>query len=85
MAKLPDGINWNNEIPGLHPYVAGALFAKSFSNSSRKELFAEIYQSKDQVVAEKLRRYFPHSSGLIEAKLKNESIDRFPSDGIPTV
>ena len=85
MAKLPDGINWNNEIPGLHPYVAGALFAKSFSSSSRKELFAEIYQSKDQVVAEKLRRYFPHSSGLIEAKLKNESIDRFPSDGIPTV
>lgn len=85
LASLPGDKNWRTEIPTVHPYVMSALIGRQFSSYSRKELFADMYQSDDSDVATKLRKYFPNTATLVDSRLNKEGIERFPQRAIPTV
>lgn len=80
MADLNPDTDWQKEIPGLHPYVLNALNRGSFTDYSTKELFAELYQSADSDTAMKLREHLPHTGALVDQKLMQEKIDRFPQE-----
>ena len=87
LKALPDGVDWSQEIPTLHPYVLSAMTRGSFNDLSYPELFADIYQTDDQDIAVKLRKYFPETTKLIERKLDEYGIERFPvkENDIPSV
>ena len=69
-------VDWQKELPTVHLFIMSGLHTGSFNESARKELFAELYQSGDVAMADKLRQYFPHTGGLVDKTLKEQGLSR---------
>jgi hypothetical protein len=79
LKKLPQVEDWNTVIPNLHLFVRAGLNSGKLIESSRKELFADLYQNGNKQLADDLRHYFPETAGVVDAELKGKGIERFPN------
>jgi len=69
-------VDWQKALPTVHVFVMSGLDRGSLDEGARKELFAELYQSGDAVMADKLRSYFPRTASLVDKTLQEQGIGR---------
>ena len=77
MSALSTDTDWNKEFSRAHLFVRSGLYAGRMSESARKEIFADLYQTRDTELYCKMRSVFPASSTLIDKELQNQGIERF--------
>lgn len=77
MSALSSDTEWNKEFPEAHLFVRSGLYAGRMSESARKEIFADLYQTRDTELYCKMRSVFPAASTLIDRELHNQGIERF--------